>query len=51
MYDTFIQFKEAYALCGKLRYPTASWAKRLGHDWRKVIYWLAAAALTSVVTF
>ncbi len=23
----------------------------LGSDWRKVIYWLAAAALTTVVTF
>jgi len=22
-----------------------------GHDWRKTIYWLAAAALTTVVTF
>ena len=29
----------------------ASAAMCLGHDWRKVIYWLAAAALTSVVTF
>jgi len=22
-----------------------------GHDWRKTIYWIAAAALTTVVTF